>query len=448
MVERFRIVYEGIVADVEKSKDFTSNAVKQDKRVFGLYNSNIKTLKTYYRYLNDLKEEPEGDHHHKVQILKDLKLYSEDRDDENINARASIILKMYHAGIVDKQYLLMLMLFFLAIDSNYPIVKGAETIMDVLPLDYFVKYDEYLEVLINKKTTIVNPVFGAYVFYSNKELLYAYMDMIDKISEEERKWLEKVEEDKKSLIYKRIHDCQPGSFKNEAILASYYYVLNDMDLDGTKGYDVIVNKIIDTYKQKIFYLAHEDAPSEDDWEKFKSILLSLTEKEKSVFLKAIGNTSANVEFFSKNTKRRSASKRTRQNVQGWDLIGSSKRRVNQGVFRKRLIEDERHVGCRVCQCKVKEEEYLRASHIVAWSESNSSEKVDRDNGFLLCPIHDFLFDSHLISFDDDGKMLIGKGVRLEYYETFNISPNHTIEIDEGNKKYLAKHREIFGEQDK
>ena len=40
--------------DQDKTKAFTSNAAGKDKRVFNLFNSNIKTLSTYIEYNTDL----------------------------------------------------------------------------------------------------------------------------------------------------------------------------------------------------------------------------------------------------------------------------------------------------------------------------------------------------------------------------------------------------------
>ena len=50
---------------------------------------------------------------------------------------------------------------------------------------------------------------------------------------------------------------------------------------------------------------------------------------------------------------------------------------------------------------------LIASHIVPWKEASDNERLDVENGILLSPTIDALFDKHLISFNDDGSIIIG-----------------------------------------
>ena len=72
----------------------------------------------------------------------------------------------------------------------------------------------------------------------------------------------------------------------------------------------------------------------------------------------------------------------------WHLLTGSgetkdaviKQRVNQGGFRERLLSRYEH--CVLCQ--VNEPQLLIASHIKPWNESTPEERLDRDNGFLMC----------------------------------------------------------------
>lgn len=440
----FKDLYNEVNSNIKSAKEFTSNAVQKDKRVFKLFNSNIKTLTTYYEYLKSLIDYPLADHHQKTQILRDLNLYSQNVD-KDVLARQSIILKLYGLDIDNKEYILSLMLFFLAINSNYPIISGSEYIMDVLPPQYFDKYDFYLEQIINsKKQTITNPIFGAYVFYSNKELLCSYMDLISELDAKSSQWLKEIESDARTIIYKRINDCQPGSFKNEAILASHYYTLNSLMLEDKNGYNEIINVLICEYENKIKRITGVNAPSDNDWSKFRTFLLALSDDEKQVFLKSIGNTSANVNLFKRNRKRRSSN----SILLGKEREGTATFRINQGTFRRNLLEDDKFEGCRVCQCNINDGMYLTASHIVSWKESNDQEKLDQYNGLLLCPMHDFLFDTYLISFDDNGKMFISDKVEKSDYKALNISDSHMINLCDENKKYIARHKLKFDEKNK
>jgi len=77
--------------------------------------------------------------------------------------------------------------------------------------------------------------------------------------------------------------------------------------------------------------------------------------------------------------------------------------VGQGQFREE-VEREWERKCVVL--KISTREVLRASHIKPWRESSNEERLDRDNGVLLAAHLDALFDRYLISFDENGIMMI------------------------------------------
>lgn len=123
-------------------------------------------------------------------------------------------------------------------------------------------------------------------------------------------------------------------------------------------------------------------------------------------------------------------------LEGKERVALVKTRVNQGIFRERLLK--KYHTC--CLCKVENQALLTASHIKPWVASNSEEKLDAENGFLLCPNHDALFDGGFISFEDDGTIIISK--RLSYIDcTFtNVNSSMKISLSEKNKEYLDYHR--------
>ncbi len=114
-----------------------------------------------------------------------------------------------------------------------------------------------------------------------------------------------------------------------------------------------------------------------------------------------------------------------------------KARVNQGVFRERLLF--RYKKC--CLCGVSNERLLTASHIKPWSASTEDEKLDPDNGLILCPNHDALFDGGWITFDDNGNIVISDNLSDVDRLFLNVRPDMKIEIREKNKAYLEYHRE-------
>lgn len=93
-----------------------------------------------------------------------------------------------------------------------------------------------------------------------------------------------------------------------------------------------------------------------------------------------------------------------------DFVGSEKEaivkvRINQDKYREGLIQ--KYKG-QCCLCGVNYSSMLVASHIKSWSKSDAFEKLELDNGLLLCPNHDKLFDTGFISFNNDVEILISE----------------------------------------
>lgn len=88
-----------------------------------------------------------------------------------------------------------------------------------------------------------------------------------------------------------------------------------------------------------------------------------------------------------------------QNVTDTTRAALIEARIGQGKFRKDLIK--KYKG-RCAVTGVEEVALLRASHIKPWAHSNNKERLDPENGLLLTPTLDALFDSGFISFRKDG----------------------------------------------
>lgn len=132
-----------------------------------------------------------------------------------------------------------------------------------------------------------------------------------------------------------------------------------------------------------------------------------------------------------------------EEINGLNLSGESKEavikvRVNQGVFRNRLLQ--RFNSC--CLCGLSNQNLLIASHIKPWKVCEPEEKLDIDNGFLMCPNHDRLFDQGWITFDDDGKIIIADGLSENDRITLHIKNDMNISLTEKNKNYLKHHRKV------
>jgi predicted restriction endonuclease len=85
---------------------------------------------------------------------------------------------------------------------------------------------------------------------------------------------------------------------------------------------------------------------------------------------------------------------------------------------------------------------LRASHIKPWRASSDKERLDVDNGILLTATLDSLFDVGLISFSDDGSILISNNLESPERKKLGISEKMTSKIKPTKKmqEYLKFHR--------
>ncbi len=116
-------------------------------------------------------------------------------------------------------------------------------------------------------------------------------------------------------------------------------------------------------------------------------------------------------------------------------------RIGQGAYRKSVLHRWQY-KCAVTQFA--DPRILIASHIIPWRDSTDEQRLDVDNGILLSPDFDALFDRHLVSFDESGKILISgqmKGVQLDQ---LGISGSEKIsKLSEGNLRYLEEHRQLI-----
>jgi 5-methylcytosine-specific restriction protein A len=117
-------------------------------------------------------------------------------------------------------------------------------------------------------------------------------------------------------------------------------------------------------------------------------------------------------------------------------------RVGQGIYRKSIIYRWEY------KCAVtgfNKLDVLIASHIVPWSESTDNERLDVDNGLLLSPTYDALFDRHLISFENSGKIILSDAIDPNAYKMIGITGKERISnLSQNNHSYLERHRIGFG----
>lgn len=126
---------------------------------------------------------------------------------------------------------------------------------------------------------------------------------------------------------------------------------------------------------------------------------------------------------------------------GYDKEQLTKARIGQGAFRRLLMEQR---GC-VCQlCNVSVPEVLRASHIKRWSDSKPEEKVDIQNGLLLCANHDALFDRYMITIDAEKENLeVSNLIKEDQILELYLSDAKRISMSNRMKTYMREHNRIF-----
>lgn len=115
-------------------------------------------------------------------------------------------------------------------------------------------------------------------------------------------------------------------------------------------------------------------------------------------------------------------------------------RVGQGEFRKRVSLIEH--CCRIT--KVDRPEHLIASHCKPWRDCETSdERLDGENGLLLTPTVDHLFDKGFISFEDTGRVLVSPVAHRESLRKMGLDTGERLNVGtftEGQRRYLDFHR--------
>lgn len=117
-----------------------------------------------------------------------------------------------------------------------------------------------------------------------------------------------------------------------------------------------------------------------------------------------------------------------------------KARRGQGAFRDNVRKIER--ACRIT--RVERMEHLIASHIQPWRDSSNEERLDGENGFLLTPTVDHLFDKGFISFEDTGKLIVSPVADPASLRRMGIDDGARTNVgpfSEGQRQYLDFHRD-------
>lgn len=104
---------------------------------------------------------------------------------------------------------------------------------------------------------------------------------------------------------------------------------------------------------------------------------------------------------------------------------------------------EREKVCRVTG--VDRSEHLIASHIKPWRSSENNEKIDPENGLMLTPTIDHLFDKGFVSFENNGELILSdmadRSTMKKLGVIGRVDNTFAPQISSDKKYYLSWHRE-------
>lgn len=133
---------------------------------------------------------------------------------------------------------------------------------------------------------------------------------------------------------------------------------------------------------------------------------------------------------------------------GYDVPMEATRRQGQQLFRLLVATG---FDRRCCITGMATLPLLVASHIKPWSESTPEERIDPSNGLLLNRLHDGLFDRHLMTLDEDMRILYAESVRQDntddiFEDFFGRYEGRKVSFPVEHTKvesYMSHHRMVF-----
>ena len=99
--------------------------------------------------------------------------------------------------------------------------------------------------------------------------------------------------------------------------------------------------------------------------------------------------------------------------EGRDQVSKTKVRIGQTYYRKMIVS---LYGGKCCITGLDVPKLLRASHIIRWADDKEN-RMNPENGLCLSGTYDLAFDQHLISFDEDYRMIVGNEISEHFTNT-------------------------------
>lgn len=119
-------------------------------------------------------------------------------------------------------------------------------------------------------------------------------------------------------------------------------------------------------------------------------------------------------------------------------------RINQSTYRDKLLKI--YNECPLTG--IRDQRILIASHIKPYHKCKDEEKYDINNGIMLSPLADKLFDKFLISFDEKGNIMYSKNLLANDLELINnhFKRKYIVIKNELMLKYMKYHIKVFIER--
>jgi putative restriction endonuclease len=127
------------------------------------------------------------------------------------------------------------------------------------------------------------------------------------------------------------------------------------------------------------------------------------------------------------------------NVPETDRTAIIRARKVQGLFKDRVSQIESK--CRITG--VQNPVHLIASHCKPWRDSTNEERLNGENGLLLTPSIDHLFDRGFIGFEDNGRLVISPVAHRPSLERMGVGTTRPVNVggfSSGQKAFLEFHR--------
>ena len=118
--------------------------------------------------------------------------------------------------------------------------------------------------------------------------------------------------------------------------------------------------------------------------------------------------------------------------------GNSRQRKKQVQYREELYNEFHYCPF----THIDEFRLLVASHIKPYIVSTKKEQSDSNNGIMLSPLYDKLFDKGFISFEENGDLLVSDWLSPQNRERISFDYSLVdLHLNDERKKYLEYHRE-------